>query len=167
MGDGAHEYPSGDPPESCSGIYQTGGKAVPGFGETDYGETITLDTLMQRVVSPGGSCVFLLGSGGAGKTTALMRAAYLQPSKYSGVDPAFAYLPLYGYTRGMGSYIKDLILQGLRFKSGTESIEMARHELIQLLSAPMYTRKGERPKLILLLDGLNEIRADAGSFCVK
>ncbi len=137
-------------------------KLYPVLGETDYGETITLDTLMQRVVSPGGSCVFLLGSGGAGKTTALMRAAYLQPSKYSGVDPAFAYLPLYGYTRGMGSYIKDLILQGLRFKSGTESIEMARHELIQLLSAPMYTRKGERPKLILLLDGLNEIRADAG-----
>lgn len=137
-------------------------KLYPILGETDSGETVSLDVLMQRVLSPEGASVFLLGSGGAGKTTALMRAAYLQPSKYSGTDPAFTYLSLYGYTGRKGSYIKDLILQELRFKTGTESIEMARHELMQLLSAPMYTRKGERPKLVILLDGLNEIHGDVG-----
>ena len=119
----------------------------PVLGETDCGETIALNTLMQRLVSAEGTSVFLLGSGGAGKTTALMRAAYLQPAKYSGADPAVTYLSLYGYTGGTGAHIKDLILQELRFKPGTESIEMARHELVQLLSYPMYTGKGERPKL--------------------
>ena len=137
-------------------------KLYPILGETSEGETVDLDKLMQRIMSPEGSSVFLLGSGGAGKTTALMRAAYLQPSKYSGTDPAFTYLSLYGYTKGGDSCIKDLILEGLRFKPGTESIEMARYELIQLLSAPMYTKKGERPKLVILLDGLNEIHGDTG-----
>lgn len=33
---------------------------------------------------------------------------------------------------------------------------MARHELLQLLADPMQTRLGERPKLVILLDGLNE-----------
>ncbi len=137
-------------------------KMYPVLGETDCGETIALNTLMQRLVSAEGTSVFLLGSGGAGKTTALMRAAYLQPAKYSGADPAVTYLSLYGYTGGTGAHIKDLILQELRFKPGTESIEMARHELVQLLSYPMYTGKGERPKLVILLDGLNEIHGDAG-----
>lgn len=138
-----------------------GEKLYPILCETDCGETIPLDTLMQQMVSPEGASVFLLGSGGAGKTTAMMRAAYLQPSKYNGTEPAFTYLSLYGYTMGKDSYIKDLILQGLRFKPGTESIEMARYELIQLLSSPLYTRRGERPKLVILLDGLNEIHGDA------
>lgn len=137
-------------------------KLYPVLGETGSGETIVLDTLMQWMMSAEGTSVFLLGSGGAGKTTALMRAAYLQPSKYSGAEPAVTYLSLYGYTGGSGTHIKDLILQELRFKPGTESIEMARHELVQLLSFPMYTRKGERPKLVILLDGLNEIHGDAG-----
>ena len=137
-------------------------KLYPILGETDCGETIALDALVQQMVSPGGVSAFLLGSGGAGKTTALMRAAYLQPAKYNGTEPAVTYLSLYGYPRGKESYIKDLILEGLRFKPGTESIEMARHELIQLLSTPMHTRKGKRPKLLLLLDGLNEIHGDAG-----
>ncbi|MDE6619644.1 MAG: hypothetical protein K2K74_03965 [Lachnospiraceae bacterium] len=137
-------------------------KLYPILGETACGETVSLDALMQRIMSAEGSSAFLLGSGGAGKTTALMRAAYLQPAKYTGTEPAFTYLSLYGYTRGRGSYIKDLILEGLRFKPGTESIEMARHELVQLLSVPMHTKKGERPKLVILLDGLNEIPGDAG-----
>ena len=137
-------------------------KLYPVLGETSSKESITLDAIMQRLTAPEGSSVFLLGSGGAGKTTALMRAAYLQPSKYSGAEPVFTYLSLYGYSKGKGSYIKDLLLQGLRFKPDTENIEMARHELMQLLSSPMHTKKGERPKLIILLDGLNEIHADAG-----
>ena len=77
-------------------------KMYPVLGETDCGETIALNTLMQRLVSAEGTSVFLLGSGGAGKTTALMRAAYLQPAKYSGGDPAVTYLSLYGYTGGTG-----------------------------------------------------------------
>lgn len=47
-------------------------------------------------------------------------------------------------------------MESLKFKPGTQNIEMARHELLQLLANPMQTRLGERPKLVILLDGLNE-----------
>lgn len=49
-----------------------------------------------------------------------------------------------------------MLLESLKFKPGTQNIEMARHELLQLLANPMQTRLGERPKLVILLDGLNE-----------
>ena len=130
------------------------------MGETEQGEVVTLDRMIKEMAAPGGSSILLLGSGGVGKTTALMRAAYLQPSRYSGMDPAYTYLSLYGWSENRTSYIKDRILESLKFKPGTESLEMARHELLQLLSVPMHTRLGERPRLIILLDGLNEISGD-------
>lgn len=132
----------------------------PVIGENSQGEAVSLEALIEETVSPEGSSVFLLGDGGAGKTTALMRAAYLQPAKYSGVEPAFTYLSLYGWSEGNPSYLKDRLLESLKFKPGTQSIEMARHELFQLLSDPMQTRLGERPKLVILLDGLNESSGD-------
>lgn len=141
-------------------------KIYPILGETvremagQEEETLSLEELIKKMASPGGKSVFLLGSGGSGKTTALLRAAYLQPEKYSGTDPAFTYLSLYGWSEGKTSYIKDHILESLRFKPDTQNMEMARHELIRLLSTPMYTRLGERPKLVILLDGLNEITGD-------
>ena len=70
-------------------------KVYPIVGETDQGETFSMKELMGRLLSPEGSSMFLLGSGGAGKTTALMRAAYLQPQEYSDSYPAFTYLSLY------------------------------------------------------------------------
>lgn len=142
------------------GYIKEEGKLYPIIGETSQGEAITLEELLRELVSPAGSSVFLLGDGGAGKTTALLRAAYLQPSKYNGIEPAFTYLSLYGWSESNPSYIKDMLLESLKFKPGTESIEMARHELFQLLSNPMQTRMGERPKLVILLDGLNESSGD-------
>lgn len=135
-------------------------KLFPVIGENGQGEAISLDALIKEVISPEGSSLFLLGEGGAGKTTALMRAAYLQPAKYSGMEPAFTYLSLYGWSENNSSYLKDMLLESLKFKPGTQSIEMARHELLQLLADPMQTRLGERPKLIILLDGLNESSGD-------
>lgn len=135
-------------------------KLYPVMGETSQGEVITLDRMIKEMMAPEGCSILLLGNGGAGKTTALMRAAYLQPSRYSGMEPAFTYLSLYGWSENKTSYIKDRILENLKFKPGTESIEMARHELIQMLSSPMHTRLGERPWLVILLDGLNEVSGD-------
>jgi serine/threonine protein kinase len=131
-------------------------KLFPVIGENAQGKAVPLDALIKEVVSPEGSSVFLLGDGGAGKTTALMRTAYLQPAKYSGIEPAFTYLSLYGCSENNPSYLKDMLLESLKFKPGTQNIEMARHELLQLLADPMQTRLGERPKLVILLDGLNE-----------
>ena len=132
-------------------------KLYPVVGETKSGERISSEELLSRMLSPGGSSFFLLGDGGAGKTTALLRAAYLQPAKYSGAEPAVTYLSLYGWTEGKSDYIKNRILESLKFKPETDSMELARHELVRLLSVPMYTRFGERPQLLILLDGLNEI----------
>lgn len=135
-------------------------KVYPIIGETNQGETLGLEELVKMLLSPEGRSTLLLGSGGAGKTTALMRAAYLQPREYSGIYPAFTYLPLYGWSEGRHTYIKDMILESLKFKPDTESMEMARHELLKLLSVPIQTRIGERPRLVILLDGLNEVVGD-------
>ncbi len=135
-------------------------KQYPILGETEAGEAIGLKELTEEMASAKGSSVFLLGAGGAGKTTALMRAAYLQPPKYNAAYPAFTYLSLYGWSENHPDYIKARILESLRFKSGTESMDMARHELLRMLSEPMQTRQGKRPKLVILLDGLNEVRGE-------
>lgn len=132
----------------------------PIIGETSQGRAISLEKIMNEMISFDGSSVFLLGNGGAGKTTALLRAAFLQPAKYSGIEAAFTYLSLYGWSEEKTDYIKDRILESLKFKPDTESMEMARHELARLLSSPMHTRLGGRPKLIILLDGLNEVQGD-------
>lgn len=98
--------------------------------------------------------VLLTASGGMGKTTAMLRAVMSQP--YSPVQPAVLYLSLYGWKDGSSSYIHNQILENLRFKPEQRSFADARHALDQLLSQPLQTRQGERPVLLLLLDGLNE-----------
>ena len=128
--------------------------------QTEQEEAISLSKLISQVLSADGESVLLLGAGGAGKTTALLRSAYLQPKKYNDATPAFLYLSLYGWTEGTSSYIKDRILENLKFKPDTPTMETARHELIRLLSNPMDTKMGECPKLLLLLDGWNEISGD-------
>ena len=85
--------------------------------------------------------------------------AYLQDIRYSAASPAVIYISLYGWNNSGGDYIVNKILESLRFKPETSSIETARYELIRLLSAPIYSRFGERPKVLLLLDGWNEALA--------
>ncbi len=104
--------------------------------------------------------VVLMGSGGMGKTTALLRMAYYQKKTYSPLEPAITYLSLFDWKDGGDTYIQNRILENLRFKPHTDSMETARHELHRLLSAPICTKQGTRPVLILLLDGLNEASGD-------
>lgn len=120
------------------------------------GTAITLSELFQTFASVNGNSFVLLGSGGMGKTTALLRMAYLQSPQYSGAEPAVIYISLYGWNHSGSDYIKNKILENLRFRSETDSIETAKHELLRLLSSPLHTRWGERPQVLLLLDGYNE-----------
>lgn len=114
----------------------------------------------RRLLQPEGKSVLLLGSGGMGKTTAVLSAVAERRSAYSAAEPAVAYLPLYGWPGGGTNELKNRLLQMMLFKPHTADMEMARHELLQLLATPAHTRWGERPRLILLLDGLNEAAGD-------
>lgn len=136
----------------------------PVVGTRADGTAVTLEELSHGLISHeesasdvwnGGSAV-LLGNGGMGKTTALLRTAYLRPSRYSPAEPAVIYISLYGWNSGGKDDIKNRILESLRFKPETDSMETARHELLNLLSSPAHTPWGIRPRLLLLLDGFNE-----------
>ncbi len=135
-------------------------KTYPLLGVTESGERVSLMDMEFVYRQSGGRPLLLLGGGGMGKTTAMMRMAYRQKKEYSAADPAVTYLSLFGWRAGERTYIRDRILEGLRFKPQTDSMETARHELAQLLSRPLNTKRGERPVLVLLLDGWNEAAGD-------
>ena len=114
----------------------------------------------RKMRTPEGKSIFLLGGGGIGKTTAVLSAAFRESAVYSPAEPAISYIPLYGWNGNDANYIKDKLLQVMLFKPHTTDMEMARHELLQLLSTPAYTKLGERTRTILILDGLNEAGGD-------
>lgn len=136
-------------------------KLYPIVGETQAGEAVGLEHFISCMLSSEGSCALLVGSGGAGKTTALLRTAYMQKTGYCAISPAVSFISLYGFTQNHASYIKDRILENLKFKPETDSMETARHELIRLLSSPMHTKNGNCPQLLLLLDGFNEVSCNS------
>lgn len=102
--------------------------------------------------------VFLLGSGGMGKTTAMLRIAYDRQKKYTAKSTAVIYISLFGWKNGDRTYIQDKILEDLDFSH--EILENARKELRHLLSEPIHTKSGDVPRLLLCLDGLNETSGD-------
>lgn len=137
-------------------------RIFPVFGVTEEGEELSLSDLGNEELTADGRPLLLLGGGGMGKTTALLRIAYCRGETYSAAEPAAAYISLYGWEDSGDCFIKNRILEHLRFQPHTDSMETARHELLGLLSTPLRTKRGDRPKLILLLDGLNEVTGDIG-----
>ena len=135
-------------------------KIYPLAGMRADGTAVTLTELFRQLTASDGQSVMMLGGAGMGKTTALLRTAYRQRTVYSAAEPAFAYISLYGWNNGGSEFIKNKLLENLRFKPETDCIETARHDLIRLLSSPLHTKWGDRPKLLILLDGLNEASGD-------
>lgn len=133
----------------------------------EAGNTTSFDTELRQMTMPGGQSILLIAGGGAGKTTALLSAALSQTTGYSSSKPALCYMSLYGWNSDAGRSVQDMLLQSLRFKPETKDMESARHELLQLLSSPAHTRWGERPRLLLLLDGLNEASGDIGALILE
>ena len=133
----------------------------------EAGNNTSFDTELRQMTMPGGQSVLLTAGGGAGKTTALLSAALSQEPCYSSSNPAICYMSLYGWNSDTGHSVQDMLLQSLRFKPETKDMESARHELLQLLSSPAHTRWGERPRLLLLLDGLNEASGDIGALILE
>lgn len=137
-------------------------KLYPLRGTTESGEQVSLTDTEFLYGIENRKPLLLIGSGGMGKTTALLRMGYHQSREYSPTEPAIIYLSLFDWKDSGDTYIRDRILENLRFKPQTDSMETARHELIRLLSEPIHTKRGDRPVLILLLDGFNEASGDTG-----
>lgn len=107
------------------------------------------------------SRAMLIGQGGQGKTTLLMRTCWQESKAYYADKPVFFYIPLYEYRAGQNYFLQDYLLRRLHFSADTNSYDVARHMLNLLLQRPLKTKHGERPVVCLLLDGYNEISCDS------
>ena len=131
--------------------------------QAEDGASMPAQAWIDATAGRDGSSALLVGEGGMGKSTVLLRSALAGTSRYSPARPAVIYLPLMGRRHGGGSFILDHILTELRFDAETQTMEDARHALIALLN-PAGEQKGSAPvRLLLLLDGLNEATGDTSS----
>ena len=121
---------------------------------------IPLEQYLDTLLSPTGRSGMVLAQGGMGKTTLLLHTAALLGKRYSSVTSAVIYLSVNGWNGGDPHYIRTQILLRLRFKTEENTFDSAMHVLNQLLGQPLKTKAGEIPTVLLLLDGLNEIRED-------
>ena len=126
----------------------------------ETGQSLTAEAFMKDASTRCGPPVLLEGTGGIGKSTALLRTVLTAPPVYSAGSPAVVYLPLYEWQAGSGYFILDRILRELRFDADTRTMEDARHALTERLGRPLVYRGENRPALFLLLDGLNEAAGD-------
>ncbi len=118
-----------------------------------------LSSWIRTMMGPEGKNTFLAAPGGMGKTTAMLRTVMAQPKEYRSLSPAILYVSLYGWKDGDPYYIRNRILENLRFRPDAHSYEDARHMLLELMREPLTNpnRTGEKiPVLLLFLDGLNE-----------
>lgn len=123
--------------------------------------SLTLDDFLQKLCRQAGGITLLQASGGMGKTTTLLSATIRQNHLYAPNRPVAVYLSAYDYRAGEAWFIHDRLLETLRFSKDSKTYENARHELELLISEPMMQDGTACPKVILMLDGLNEISGDA------
>ena len=126
--------------------------------EQEY--SMSLERYLDKILSPEGKSGMILAQGGMGKTTLLLHTAMLQGKRYSAATPAVFYISLNGWEKADTKYIRSQILMRLRFKKEENTFDSAMHALHKLLEQPMKTKQGNVPTVLLLLDGLNEVRGD-------
>lgn len=125
--------------------------------QTEEGEeALPVNDYLESLAAQPRRAAQLTAPGGMGKTTALLRGVMEQSLSYSPVRPAVLYVSLYGWREGEAAYIHNRILENLRFRPEHKNFADARYTLDQLMQTPLQTPQGERPVMLLLLDGLNE-----------
>ena len=132
----------------------------PLMARAEDGASLPVAERVAALQAPGGASALLTGAGGMGKTTVLLQSALKQGETYAPGRTVALYIPLYGWRAGEPYYVEDRILDGLRFKPDTPSFADARHALRELMRKPIPTKAGDKPTLLLLLDGLNEATGD-------
>ena len=100
------------------------------------------------------------GAAGTGKTTALLHTAVTKSRHYSPLQPATVYVSLFDYNSNGDNFIKNRILEDLKFDSNVSSTEDARSRLIKEFDSPLMTKEGEKARYLLLIDGFNEADGD-------
>ena len=128
--------------------------------EMDNGDSMLAGDFIDRVAHGEESSALLIGEGGMGKSTALLRTALSLPGSFAASGTAVVYLSLAGWKHGERNYILDRILAEMRFDANTRDMESARQALTELLSRQIRQKDGRRAMLLLLLDGLNEAVGD-------
>lgn len=121
-------------------------------------ESFSLNQYLRDVLSPNGQSGILLAEGGMGKTTLLLHSALSSSKQYTPTTSAIFYLSLNGWNNADTQYIRTQLLMQLRFKKEENTFSSAMHALHQVLQQPLKSKIGEIPSILLLLDGLNEIR---------
>lgn len=130
---------------------------------TENKERLPTREFIDNLLLPEGENCFLTAPGGMGKTTALLRTVWLYSQHYSPKETAIAYISLHTCAAEDAAFIKDRLLENLRFKAETQNYAEARHRLRELLDQPLQSRETARPLLLLLLDGLNEAQGSTES----
>ena len=123
------------------------------------GESRDFDSFLDALLQKGGSAL-LLGQGGIGKTSALLHAGLRLSERYSPDLPAVFYLSLGAWNGKDSHYIEKQILMSLRFRPEENRFNDALHALHRIFAQPLKGREAEGCAVLLLLDGLNEIRHD-------
>lgn len=126
--------------------------------ELEY--SMSLRSYLDWILSTEGRSGMILAQGGMGKTTLLLHTAMLQGIRYSAASPAVFYISLSGWDKADTKYIRSQILMRLRFKKEENTFDSAMHALRQVLEHPLRSKNGQIPSVLLLLDGLNEVRGD-------
>ncbi|MGN0794501.1 MAG: hypothetical protein ACI4MG_08545 [Aristaeellaceae bacterium] len=129
----------------------------------ESGDSMPARDWMDAVCGDGGASALLVGEGGMGKSTALLRSALSGTSRYTPAKPAVVYLPLMGVKQAERHFVLDRILMELRFDARTRTMEDARHALIALLNPEAGPGRTAPVRLLLLLDGLNEATGDTSA----
>ena len=127
------------------------------------GNVQTVREVVDECTRDGGASFVLRAPGGMGKTTALLHTAISMNKGYSPASPAYLYVSLYDWNDSGDNFIRNRILENLKFKPDVTNLEDARRRLGQVLNKPVVTKNGNVPGYILLIDGLNEASGDTTS----
>lgn len=109
----------------------------------------------------------MIGSGGIGKTTALLAIWKNGIQTYNPKEAIPVYIPLYNYKNGTIPYIKGVLLEKLKFDESISTVNDAIHALSRLLDTPIESKTDTKPSILLLLDGLNEVSGQIRSLLVE
>lgn len=122
------------------------------------GEKLPIDEAVEKQISLGSAVIY--GSAGAGKTTALLHTALRRNRRYSPLQPAFIYVSLFDYNNSGDNFIKNRILEDLKFNTDIRSMEDARNRLIKIFREPIKAKDKVIPGYVLLIDGFNEANGE-------